>query len=77
MLKKESIGQEKEGNEPMGRTIKISDVVFEMLGDIGKKNETYSQVIERIVREAHYEMKPEYIERANEHVALRRRQKGP
>jgi len=35
MLKK-SIGQEKEGNEAMDRTIKISDVVFEMLGDIGK-----------------------------------------
>jgi len=69
--KSKSIGnQETEQDGPMGRTIKISDAVFELLGDIGKKNETYSQVIERIAREAHYEMKPEYIERANE----RRRQ---
>ncbi|MGC2572828.1 MAG: hypothetical protein WA364_15060 [Candidatus Nitrosopolaris sp.] len=56
----------------MGRTVKISDVVFELLGDIGKKSETYSEVIERIAREAHYEIKPEYIKRAEEH--LRRRQ---
>jgi hypothetical protein len=45
----------------MGRTIKISDVVFELLRDIGKKSETYSQVIERIAKEANYEIKPEYV----------------
>ncbi len=45
----------------MGRTIKISDVVFELLRDVGKKSETYSQVIERIAKEAHYEIKPEYV----------------
>jgi predicted CopG family antitoxin len=72
--KKSSIdNQEAEQDGPMGRTIKISDAVIELLGDIGKKNETYSQVIERIAREAHYEMKPEYIERAEEHVVVRRK----
>ena len=60
-MQKQSIGQQEGGNEPMGRTIKISDIVFELLGDIGKNNETYSQVIERIAREAHYEIKPEYV----------------
>jgi predicted CopG family antitoxin len=73
--KKSEGKQETETVEPMGRTIKISDIVFELLGDIGKKNETYSQVIERIAREAHYEIKPEYIERANGHVVRRRQEK--
>jgi predicted CopG family antitoxin len=50
-------------DERMGRTIKISDVVFELLNDVGKKSETYSQVIERIAKEAHYEIKPEYVKR--------------
>jgi predicted CopG family antitoxin len=72
---KKSEGQDRkkqeERGQAMGRTIKISDIVFELLGDIGKKSETYSQVIERIAKEAHYEMKPEYIERANGHVVRR------
>jgi hypothetical protein len=62
--------QEKEtdgGDGRMGQTIKISDIIFELLGDIGKKSETYSQVIESIAREAHYEIKPECIKRVEEH----------
>lgn len=58
MLTKSKIKADNDGR--MGRTIKISDAVFELLRDIGKKSETYSQVIERIAKEAHYEIKPEY-----------------
>jgi predicted CopG family antitoxin len=61
--------------EPMERTIKITDVVFELLKDIGKKSETYSQVIERMATEANYEIKPEYIKRAEEYAKSRRQKK--
>jgi hypothetical protein len=39
----------------------VSGVVFGLIRDVGKKSETYSQVIERVFKEAHYEIKPEYI----------------